>query len=449
MKRNTIYIAMALLGLSSSNALYAQKHTLTLKAALEMAKEGNKTLQIQLLEELNSKEVIRETKNNFLPSISANAGYSYYFDRQVIFLPGSFANSTKPVQDITVGGKNVYNAYLSLYQPIFDSKKQQQIKIANLNDEIEKEKTEDLSSRIAYQVSAHYLTMVLMNHQESLLQESLQRNIQALKDSRSLYEQGRSLKSDTLRSSLAVSNLKSSLSYLKSTIEVAAIELKRLIGTDALGEIEVTDELILTEDARIKSLYQIEDAVGIAQNNRKDLIIQQLAIHLQEKKKKAIQAEQLPQLSVVGQYQIQAQEDTMDFGQYALPKTTYLGVQLNIPIFSGNRIKSQINQAKIKTHQEEIKLADLNDKVKTELSTILSKQKEGFSQLDIQQNAVELAELNQQMIDNRFKNGLGSRLELTDAELALTQAKLSYSNALYTLRMLEIELQFALGLLDL
>lgn len=449
MKRNSIYIATALLLFSSSNALYAQKHKLTLKAALEMAKEGNKTLQMQLLEELHSKEVLRETKNGFLPSISANAGYSYYFDRQVIFLPGSFAGTTKPVQDITVGGKNVYNAYLSLYQPIFDTKKQQQIKLANLNEQIEKEKTQDLSSQIAYQVSKHYLAMVLMSHQESLLQESLQRNIKALNDARALYEQGRALKSDTLRSSLAVSNLKSSVSYLKSTIEVAAIELKRILGTDELGEIEVTDELILTENASIKRFYQIDDAISIAQKNRKELILQQLAIHLQEKKKKAIQAEQVPQLSLVGQYQMQAQEDKLDFSQYALPKTSFLGVQLSIPIFSGNRIKSQINQVKIKTQQEEIKLADLKDKVKTELATILSKQTEGYAQLDIQQNTVELAELNQQMIENRFKNGLGSRLELTDAELALTQAKLSYLNALYNLRMLEVDLQFALGLLDL
>lgn len=449
MKRNSIYIAIALTLLTSVNGLYAQKNKLTLKAVLEMAQKGNKTLQMQMLEEISTKELTKEAKNNLLPTISANAGYSYYFDRQVIFLPGSFAGTTKPVQDITVGGKNVYNAYLSLYQPILDINKQQQIKISRLNQTIEQEKTRDLSSRIAYQVSTHYLNMLMMNRQLGLLQESLQRNIKALKDSRSLYEQGRGLKSDTLRSSIAVSNLKSSVSYLKSTIEVSALELKRLIGTDELGEIELTDELILSEDTGLQNVYQIEDAILIAQKNRKELTLQQLSIQLQEKKTKLIQSKQLPQLSLVGQYQLQAQEDNLDFGQYVLPKTTYLGVQLSVPVFSGNRVKSQINQAKIKTQQEEIKLADLNDKIKTELSTIINKQTEGFSQLEIQKNTVELAELNQQMIEDRFKNGLGSRLELTDAELALTQAKISYLNAIYNLRMLETELHFALGLLTL
>lgn len=409
MKRNIVYIATALTLLSSVNGLYAQKNKLTLSDALEMAKEGNKTLQMQMLEEINTKEVTKETKNGFLPSISANAGYSYYINRQVIFLPGSFAGSTKPVQDITVGGKNVYNAYVSLYQPIIAPNKLQQVKIAKLNEQLESEKTADLSSRVAYNVSLHYLDMLMMNRQLDLLEESLQRNKRALKDSRSLYEQGRGLKSDTLRSSIAVSNLKSSVSYLKSTIDVSAIELKRLIGTDDLGEIELTDNLDLGEKGNVNDLYQIDEAIEIAQKNRKELIIQQLSINLQEKKTKIIQAEQLPQLSLVGQYQVQAQEDNMDFGKYVLPRTSYLGVQLTVPVFSGNRIKSQINQSKIKTQQEKIRLDDLNDKVKTELSTILNKQTEGYAQLQIQQNTVELAALNQQMIEDRFKNGLGSR----------------------------------------
>lgn len=449
MKRNIVYIATALTLLSSVNGLYAQKNKLTLSDALEMAKEGNKTLQMQMLEEINTKEVTKETKNGFLPSISANAGYSYYINRQVIFLPGSFAGSTKPVQDITVGGKNVYNAYVSIYQPIIAPNKLQQVKIAKLNEQLESEKTADLSSRVAYNVSLHYLDMLMMNRQLDLLEESLQRNKRALKDSRSLYEQGRGLKSDTLRSSIAVSNLKSSVSYLKSTIDVSAIELKRLIGTDELGEIELTDNLDLGEKGNVNDLYQIDEAIEIAQKNRKELIIQQLSINLQEKKTKIIQAEQLPQLSLVGQYQIQAQEDNMDFGQYVLPRTSYLGVQLTVPVFSGNRIKSQINQSKIKTQQEKIRLDDLNEKVKTELSTILNKQTEGYAQLQIQQNTVELAALNQQMIEDRFKNGLGSRLELTDAELALTQAKISYLNAIYNLRILDLELHFALGLISL
>ncbi|WP_306354125.1 TolC family protein [Flavobacterium sp. '19STA2R22 D10 B1'] len=449
MKTNLLYIVIVLLFISSSTPLLAQKRTLALTDALEMAKQGNKALQVQVLEEIHAKEMTRETNGRLLPSISANAGYSRYFDRQVIFLPGSFAGTDKPVQDITVGGKNVYNAFLSLYQPILAPTTYQLTKVSTINETIVKEKTADLKSRVALLVSTRYLDILMMNSQLDLLEQSLQRNIKALQDSRSLLAQGRGLKSDTLRSFIAVANLKSSVSYLKNNITVTSIELKRLIGLEDSGEIELTDNLDLTIQTDQNEFYQVDEAIQIAEKNRKDLNIQKLTIDLQQKKLNAIQAELLPQLALIGQYQVQAQEDNMELNQYVWPRTSFLGLQLTVPIFNGNRTRSQINQAKIKTLQEEIRLNDLKDEVKTELATIISKWKEAITQLGIQETTVKSAELNHRMIDDRFKNSLSSRLELTDAELALTQASIHYLNAVYNLRILHVELQHALGLLTL
>ena len=106
MKTNILRIVTLLLVINCGNVVYAQKRTLSLTDALELAKQGNKALQVQALEELKVKEMTRETRGALLPSISGNVGYSYYFDRQAIFLPGSFAGTDKSVQDIAVGGKN-------------------------------------------------------------------------------------------------------------------------------------------------------------------------------------------------------------------------------------------------------------------------------------------------------------------------------------------------------
>jgi len=449
MKPILLNLFTAMLLISGLNVVHAQKRKLSLTDALEMAKKGNKALQVQVLEEINAQEMTRETKAGLLPSISGNVGYSYFFDRQAIFLPGSFAGTNKPVQDIAVGGKNAYNAYLSLNQPIIAPGIRHQTIVAAINEKIEIEKTADLKSRVALHVSTRYLDILMMNRQLGLLDQSLQRNIKVLQDSRYLLAQGNGLKSDTLRSFIAVENLKSSVSYLKNNIEVSGIDLKRLIGLEDPAELELTDNLELDIEETKSMLYQIDEAFQIAEANRKDLNIQKFSIHLQQRKIKATQALLLPQLSLIGQYQVQAQADDMKFGQYNLPRTSYLGLQLTVPIFNGNRTKSQISQAKIKAEQEDIRLNDLKDEVKTELVTIISKWKEADTQMDIQETTVQSAELNHFMMDDRFKNGLGSRLELTDAELALTQAKLNYLNAVYNLRILHVELQHALGLLNL
>lgn len=177
--------------------------------------------------------------------------------------------------------------------------------------------------------------------------------------------------------------------------------------------------------------------------------MQKLTVDLEQKQLAVIKAERSPEISVVGQYQLQAQADDMRFGNYTWPRTSFLGLQLTIPIYNGNRTTSQINQEKIKVQQEKIRLNDLRDKINAELASIISRWKEANTQLSIQKTTVEAAELNFTMINDRFANGLSSRLELTDAELALTQAKINYLQAVYNIKVLHVQLQQSLGLLKL
>lgn len=438
---------MALLLLFSGEVLHAQEKDLSLSEALAMAAKGNKELQVQTLEEIRYKELTREAQSRLLPNISANAAYSRYFDRQVIFLPGSFAGTSKAVQDVAVGGKNAFNGFLSLNQPLLMETARRQKQAALINEKIQKEKTTDLQSQLAFQISASYFSLLLMNNQLNLQQQSLSRNTRALEDTRALFAQGRSLKVDTLRSFIAVENLKSSISYLRNNIEVNGIQLKRLIGLTDTAEIKPTDSLNVESDNA--EFYTLDVALKTAELNRHDLKLQRLSVEQGEKQLSASKAERLPQASVIGQYQLQAQADNLNLGNYTVPRTSFLGLQLTVPIFNGNRTGAQINQARIKVRQEKIRLDDLQEEMNAELAAIISKWKEANAQLNIQKATVAAAELSYIMMNDRYKNGLSSRLELTDAELALTQGKINYLQAVYNLKVLHVELQRSLGLLKL
>lgn len=447
MKNLLLIISTGLLLIAGSISLKAQQTTLSLSGALEMAKKGNKQLQAQALEEIYSAEQSKEISNGYLPNISAGASIVRYFDRQVIFMPGSFVNSNNAVEAVSVGGKNALNGFVSLYQPIIDPSIGRQLGVNKISEKIEKEKSIDLQRKIAYKVAALYLNMLLMNEQADLLDQSLQRNIRALIDSRLLFLQGKAIKADTLSNFIAVENIRSAVSYLKNNIEVSELELKRLIGMEKEGRIILTDKLEFDLAAGRSPFDSLDEALKIAAANRKDLGIQQLAIELQQQKTKAARAALMPKLSLIGQYQIQAQEDDFRFDTW--PRTSFVGLQFSVPVFDGNRTRSRTKQARIKAEQETIRLNDLKDEVKNRLGSILSKWEEALRQLDIQQATVVSAELNHRMMEDRFKNGRSSRLELTDAELALTQAKISYLQAVYNLKVLDVELKNALGLLEL
>ncbi|AKH95055.1 TolC family protein [Elizabethkingia anophelis] len=449
MKKASHILIITLLLLVGSRPLFAQKKELSIQEALTMARQGNKTLQIQILEEKRATEQIRESKGRLLPDISAGVAYSYYFDRQNIFLPGSFAGTNKAVQEVAVGGRNAFNGFVSLYQPVMDLGLHRLTEASRINEKIQTEKTEDLKSRIALGVSTRYLGILMMRRQLTLLEQSYERNLRALKDSRALLAQGKGLKADTLRSYIAVENIRSSVSYLKNNIEVSGMELKRLIGLEDTRELELTDQLESEIKTDRTDFLNVSEALEIAEINRNDLSVQELVIAMQQQKLYATKAELLPKIALIGQYQIQAQADNLKFNNYAWPRTSFLGLQISVPIFNGGQSKSRINQARILTQQEQVRLNDLKDEIKTTLASIISKWKEATSQLEIQVTTVQSAELNHQMTEDRFKNGLGSRLELTDAELALTQAKINYLQAVYNLRILHTELQHALGVLEL
>ncbi|EPL7678764.1 TolC family protein [Elizabethkingia anophelis] len=449
MKKASHILIITLLLLIGSRPLFAQKKELSIQEALTMARQGNKTLQIQILEEKRATEQIRESKGRLLPDISAGVAYSYYFDRQNIFLPGSFAGTNKAVQEVAVGGRNAFNGFVSLYQPVMDLGLHRLTEASRINEKIQTEKTEDLKSRIALGVSTRYLGILMMKRQLTLLEQSYERNVRALKDSRALLAQGKGLKADTLRSYIAVENIRSSVSYLKNNIEVSGMELKRLIGLEDTRELELTDQLESEIKTDRTDFLNVSEALEIAEINRNDLSVQELVIAMQQQKLYATKAELLPKIALIGQYQIQAQADNLKFNNYAWPRTSFLGLQISVPIFNGGQSKSRINQARILTQQEQVRLNDLKDEIKTTLASIISKWKEATSQLEIQVTTVQSAELNHQMTEDRFKNGLGSRLELTDAELALTQAKINYLQAVYNLRILHTELQHALGVLEL
>jgi outer membrane protein TolC len=182
--------------------------------------------------------------------------------------------------------------------------------------------------------------------------------------------------------------------------------------------------------------------------NRPDLQQKQLNIELSRNLLSQNRAMRLPTISLVGAYQIQAQADNIKFESYRWPKTSFVGLQANIPLFSGNRINSKIRQSTIQLEKSELEYADAKDKTETEIATLENNLKEVFQRLTTQQKTVEAAQMNFNIVNDRYQNGLSSRLELSDAELALTEAKMNQLYSIYNVKIAKLQLDKALGVLQ-
>jgi outer membrane protein len=418
--------------------------SLSLREAFKCATKANRELQIQRLEILRSGEQLKESRSFWLPSFSGSANYSYYFDRQNIFMPGSFTNSAKPVVDVAVGGRHTVSAVISGSQPIINNAINEKVKLSVINDELQKEKLKDVETKLALAIAQHYLAILLQQEQLKLLHQSLERNQQALKDARSFFLQGKNLKTDTLQNFIGVQNAQAGISALNSNITVLFLQLKQLIGVNDGDTLILSDELAYQEFSADVS----EDPLSVvAFSNRKDVKMQELVVEQRRHEQSLAKSEFKPQIWAVGQYQVQSQADNLKLD--AWPRTSFVGVALTVPIYSGKRSKYKQSQAHYAFHQEQLALQELKSKVNTELVSLTSQLAEANRQLSIHNHSVQAAQISYTMMGDRYRYGLASRLELTDAELALTQAKMNQLQAVYNVRMIAIQLEHASGQLKL
>lgn len=92
-------------------------------------------------------------------------------------------------------------------------------------------------------------------------------------------------------------------------------------------------------------------------------------------------------------------------------------------------------------------MKDATDRANTEVASLTNNLKETVQRSTIQERTVQAAEMNFRIVNDRYINGLSSRLELSDAELALTEAKMNQLNALYNVKIAILQLDKALGML--
>ena len=137
--------------------LQAQDRMLSLADALALAEENNRELKAAKLEVTAAHEETSIAKASLLPAVMATGGYSYYSDRQVIFMPGAFAgNEVDPVVDVAVGEKNVFNGYVSLHQPIIDAVSRRAIKASRSTESLRELDVKEQRANLVVEVSANY-----------------------------------------------------------------------------------------------------------------------------------------------------------------------------------------------------------------------------------------------------------------------------------------------------
>lgn len=419
-----------------------QPRKLSLKEALALTIANNREIKITSLDVENSQQQILIAKSQSLPSVGISGQLSHYFKEPAFFGFGSNGNGGDKISYGRFGGKDQAIAALYVEQPIYNAAIKPGLQHAKLMQHAASLSVTDKKTDIAALLKQTYIQVLVLHERIRLQKESLQRNEKALKDARSLLAQGRALRVDTLRAYTSVRNLEPDLLRLSYAIEVGKQQLKTLTGIDSLQEIELTDPLVLTAPDAILSE---EEVYNEARLHRADLKTLDLEQQLADQQIKLAAALKKPVVSLNAQYLIQTQVHSFNYFKGLYPSTPFLGAQITVPVFSGNRNKARVKQAEIEKAQSVIRSKNASEELKAEVKQVVANMRETTARIQTSANVKETALLSYDITQYRYARGVASRLELVDAELALTTAQSNYLEAVYDYLSAQIALEHTMG----
>ena len=432
----------AILFAAGGNAGGGQALRLSLEEAVSAGIEHNRDLEIARLDRDIARQKVREAWAGVLPQLDAGFDYTRTLEPTVIYFPENFTDPTK-LTPLEISQDNAMVASLSVSQPVFNLKAIAGIRASSAVDKISMEAYRQVEADVISAIKAAYYNVLIADEQVEILAQSVSRWETALRDSRALFREGVAADIDTLKAFLSVENIKPDLIQARNRASVARTQLKNTIGIGSGNPVVLSDSLVYS-----KGEYPDDVSVAYAEALSARPEVRQLELQIEAEKQNvnAARAESFPAITAVGQLQAQTQfDDGIAIRDTDWPVTSSVGVQVSLPVFTGFRISSLVEQTKLGRLQSMTRLEDLKADIRAEVEMKLSGLDESRKRIEVQQRTIRTAERSYEITLLRFREGIGSQLELADAELQLNKAKTNYLQAVYDYLIARVECDRALG----
>ncbi|HLB54124.1 MAG TPA: TolC family protein [Gemmatimonadales bacterium] len=453
-------IALASLGAGSlAGQAPAPREVLSLERALEIGLAQSRTLADARLGLRVANQQVREAWGSVLPDISANASYSRNLKVQQAFLPAIiFDPNASPDELIPVrfGSDNTWLAGLSLEQPLFQYTAFIGVGAAGRYRDYQRERVRGVAQDVSTTVRLAYLDALLAAEEVRLTELSVARVGRTLEETRAMNRAGLASDYDVLRLEVQLANITPNLRRAENAVAATKRTLLVAMGRDPrtpeaielegrLADVNVAD-LAQNAAANAELLHQVgvngnesaapdpEQVYQAALDARSDVRQARLTVQLEKARLAAQRAEFFPKLTLFSTYNLTAQQNgAPDFFGSARQRASFLvtGLRVEMPLFNGFARDARMRQASGTAAQAETRLEQLEHEAAREVHTLSADVSEARLRVDSQRQAVEQARRGYEIASAEYRAGLGSQLQITDAEVALRQSEFNQARAVY------------------
>lgn len=425
----------------------SQEKKLSLNDCIELAIENNENLKNSKLEERISKALSKEYLSIGFPQINFDGGLQYNHDvpKSLIdisrFMPGVPEGTEQEVQF-----GQTYDGRVDLFvnQMIFNGSYFVGLSAARELVRLSEKLTERNEIDINESVQKAFFTVLNTKSRIDLVEANLNRLNTLLGQTKELYINGFIEKLDVDRIQVAYNNLKSEKikadRFYKLSKEVLNFQIGLPVGTD----IELTGEL--TEEVINNFNYSLDD---FDYSKRIEYSILQTDKNLKFYDLKNNRSQYLPQIYANYNYGYNTSSSNYDlfFDSNRWKSFGTVGLKIIIPIFDGFLKRSKINQSKYKIEQVENQMMFLERSINLQINQSISNYENTKESLLISKQNLELAQNVYLATEKKYKEGVGSNLEVIDSNNSLKIAQNQYYNSLYESIIASIDIKKTLGTL--
>lgn len=408
---------------------------LTLDQAVALALKQNPTAQIAILTAAQSEQDKNIARADLLPQASARISD----EAQKINLRAEFGGVPAfPGLPKTVGPFQLFSAGPSVSAPVFDLTLWRRFQAAR--NTAGSSKANSLATReqvILLVVSQYIGTLRAVANVEA--SQSRVELAQALYDQAAdLQKEGVGTGIDTLRANVELQNEKQRLLEAQNDRETSLYGLSRLLNLDPREKIALADSLSFFETPQPEVQASIEEAMANRQE-WKALVSQTKAA---ENQKKAAQASRLPNVRFDGEFSYVGNSGTT-----TLPTYTY-EASVNLPVFTGGRIRAEVASTDLEIRKLEEQRADLRNQIALDVKTALLNLDSARSEVQVANLGVQLSKEEVDQARDRFKAGVANNIEVIQAQDSLSRANDNQIAALYRFNQARADLARSIGQME-
>ncbi len=415
----------------------------SIKQAVDFSFENQKDVLNSQLDVQIAEYQVKETIGLGLPQISGEFDFKDFFEIPTTAIPGEFFGG-EPGSFTTVQFGTQYNASagLSASQLIFEPSYIVGVKAAKTFKDLSVQGLQNAKIETAVNVVKAYYRVLVVRDRKIVNDANVVRLKKYNEDIKSMYQNGFVEKVDMDRIQVTYNNALSEQEKSERLIKITEDNLKYVMGLPQASTIVLTDSL---DREAVKKLEVSADKP--TPEKRIEYSILKTQERIQEFNVQRYKAKYLPSLVAYGSYSTNALRSEMNIFDpaYRWYPTGIVGATLSLNIFDGMQRENKIRHEKLGLKKIQNDIDYFANTVELQVSNANSVLANAISSLNIQEQNLELANSVTKTSKIKYDEGIGSNLEILDAETSLKEAQSNYYMALYEAIVAKIELEKALG----